>query len=719
MHSQQLYEDWLTRRQAENQPLNLDLLTKVCVCVSQIKEEKPPPYAASALEEGLNMADELRVLHCDSQTLAAAILYPALYYDHPPLEWVEKYVPAEVYKLAQDVQKMDAVQHTGKFSKNQTSADNLRKMCLAMVDDARIVLIKLAEQLVILKYLRHCAPDQQKEIAQQVADIYAPLANRLGVGHIKWQMEDLSFRYLNPEEYRKISQALNMRRQDREIFIHKMIERLQHLLEASGVHGAEITGRAKHIYSIHRKLQRKQVEFGQIYDTSALRILVKTIEESYKALSVVHTAFAHIQSEFDDYIAKPKPNGYRSIHTVIVSPEKINVEIQIRTYQMHEESELGVAAHWQYKEGFSGKTANYAEKINWLRHIMDWQKEVSAPQENLYQKIFEDRVYVFTPNGDVFDLEVGATPLDFAYHVHTDLGHRCRGAKVNNVMAPLTYPLRTGDEVSILTGKEKQPSRDWLNPSAHYLKTSVAQQKVRSWFKKQEQQNHIAAGLALWEKMSRREGLAKNDLEKAIPYFKFKNIQEILIAIGSGTLGIISVINRIKNPEGEEAKKVVMIHEKADEKRSIQKSKGLQIEGVSHLLTQLARCCKPIPGDAIIGFITRGRGVTIHQQECRNIQFMMKRHPEKLCEVNWGAQQDQAYTVEIHLEAEDRPGLLRDISSLIAAEHVSLLGLNTRTDKLESRAYIQFTVELKSLPLLKKLLAELSKISGVLRARRL
>lgn len=705
--------DWLARQ--TDSRLNIALLTQACRLVSDLDDAKPLPYAASALQEGLAIADELLILNCDSFTVAAGIIYPAIYYYSPAEEWLEKYLPSAVYKLAQAVKKMDAVQTSQ--GKNSNRIDNLRKMCLAMVDDVRIVLIKLAEQLVILKYLRHCTPEQQQQIAEQVMHIYAPLANRLGVGQMKWQMEDLAFRYLNPSAYREISQALKMRRQDREIFIKYFIKNLYQILEEAGVHNAEISGRAKHIYSIYRKIERKRVDFSQIYDTSAVRILVKTIEDCYKALSVAHTAWTHLQAEFDDYIAKPKPNGYRSIHTVILSPENINVEIQIRTFQMHEESELGVAAHWQYKEG--ANLSNYNEKINWLRHIMDWQKEVSAPQDHAYHKIFEDRVYVFTPNGDVFDLEAGATPLDFAYHVHTELGHRCRGTKVNDMIVPLTHPLRTGDQVSIITGKENNPSRDWLNPAAHYLKTSAALQKVRSWFKRQEQQNYLTAGQAAWEKLARREGIAKNDVDKAITYFKFKNTQELFIAIGSGTIGAISVLNKIKHPEIDENKKLSpLITEKIPERPPHSKGGELQIEGIDNLLTQLARCCRPIPGDAILGYITKGRGITIHQQDCRNIQFTLKRHPERLFTVNWGGKTQQSYQVEIHIEAEDRAGLVRDISNITATQHISLLGLTTRVDKIENRAYINLTIEVSSLAPLKKILQQFQQVPGVTQVKR-
>ncbi len=707
---------WLEQRQQDPRGFDIGLLTQACQFASDYYQAITPLYVNSMLQQGLEMADELLNLNCDNNTIAASIVFPSIYYLGLEEEIIKKHLPIEVYSLARGVSKMDAVQQLNQ-QKNSGRADNLRKMCLAMVDNVRIVLIKLAEQLVILKHLRNGTSEQQQQIASQVMHIYAPLANRLGVGQMKWQMEDLAFRYLNNDEYRKISQALKMRRKDRETFIHNFIDNLNRILTDAGVHNAEISGRAKHIYSIFRKICRKQVDFSQIYDTSAVRILVRTIEDCYKALSIVHTSWRHVFSEFDDYIAKPKPNGYRSIHTVIISPENIHVEIQIRTYQMHEESELGVAAHWQYKENAGVKTSSYSEKINWLRHIMDWQREVTDPSNNLYHKIFEDRVYVFTPNGDVFDLETGATPLDFAYHIHTNLGHRCRGAKVNDIMTPLTHQLRTGDQVHIITGKEIAPSRDWLNPASHYLKTSAALQKVRSWFKRQEQEHYYNQGQALWEKLAKREGVPKNDAEKAVEFFKFKNLHELFIAIGSGSLGVVSVLNKIKHPEVEEIKKPLIVATKLPERTS-QSQEGLQIEGVGNLLTQLARCCRPIPGDTILGYITKGRGISVHQQDCRNLQFILKKHPERLFKVTWGQNSLQNYPVEILIEAEDRSGLIRDISNVIATAHLSLLGLSTRVDKLENMAYIDLTIEIKSLSPLKKILIQLQQVSGVRRVQR-
>jgi len=344
---------------------------------------------------------------------------------------------------------------------------------------------------------------------------------------------------------------------------------------------------------------------------------------------------------------------------------------------------------------------------------------VSTPQNNSYKKIFEDRVYVFTPNGDVIDLEAGATPLDFAYHVHSELGHRCRGAKVNDMIVTLSHPLRTGDQVSIIAGKDSNPSRDWLNPASHYLKTSVALQKVRSWFKKQEQQNYLVAGQTLWEKLTRREGLSKIDITKAIDFFKFKSVQELFIAIGSGTLGAISVLNKIKSPEVDEEKKFQAILEKSLEKPSSIKNGAFYIEGVGNLLTQLARCCHPIPGDEIIGYITKGRGISIHQQNCHNIQFILKRYPERLFNVSWGNEDKQNYQVEIRIHADDRPGLIRDISNIIAAEHLSLLGINTHLDKLKNQAFINLSLEIKSLDPLKKILQQLQLIPGVILAYRM
>lgn len=714
---------WVAQVHEKSPELDADLLRKACEFAHSYIEKKATPYAENCFTQGLMMAEELLLLNCDSQTIAAAIIYPAIYYNQIHIDVINKKLNKSIGKLLMGAEKMEALQYLS--SQNTHSAlqaqhtDNTRKMLLAMVDDIRVVLIKLAEHLAILKYVKNCEKVQQQNIAKQTINIYAPLANRLGIGQLKWQLEDLSFRYLNPQEYMNISKSLKMRRVEREQFIHDMIEQLTQTLRAEKINKMEITGRAKHIYSIHKKMQRKGLDISELYDTSALRILVPNIKDCYTALSATHATWKHIAKEFDDYIAKPKPNGYQSIHTAIVGPHNINVEIQIRTYSMHEESELGVAAHWKYKEG-NADSSSYEDKIKLLREVMDWQKEVSHESEQQFKQIFQDRIYVFTPQGHVFDLAAGATPLDFAYHIHTDIGHRCKGAKVNNQLVTLTHTLKTGDQVNILTSKEPHPSRDWLDINQGYLKTSHARAKVRHWFRKESHQENLRMGWDIWEKTSRREHIHKADLEKVYARFNFKNSDDLIAAIGSGNLGIATVIHQIKqqNTTKETADNEAIHIQKPSHKQHTTKDSALSIQGVDNLLTQLARCCKPIPGDPIIGYITKGKGISIHHQDCRNIQQAIAYRANRIIEVNWGTKAPQAYPVDLIMHAEDRPGLVRDISNVIANENITLLGLNTRVNKIKNEAYINLTIEIKSLDPLQKILGQLRQINGITQAKR-
>ena len=631
---------WLTEVEKLSPQLNFNLLISALQLIEAYQEDEIP-LADSPASQGLVMAEALLELNCDSQTIAAALLYPSFYHHKLKRDMINRKLNHNISKLLQGAARMETIndfRRSGTAGKGeQQKTDNLRKMLLGMVDDVRVVLIKLAERLAILKYLKHCPKSQQQLIAEQTMSIYAPLANRLGIGQLKWQLEDLSFRYINPEQYASLSKALNMRRVDREHYIVTMIDRLKNLLDNAKIKNIEISGRAKHIYSIYKKIQRKHTDISEIYDTSALRILVPTINDCYSALSIIHSTWEHIAKEFDDYIAKPKPNGYRSIHTAVVGPQNINVEIQVRTHKMHEEAELGVAAHWKYKEGKQTQ-ASYEDKINWLREVIDWQKEMTAEEEdkdNLYSKVFEDRVYVFSPNGDVYDLRASATPLDFAYHVHTEVGHRCRGAKVNGQLVTLTHHLKTGDQVHIITAKTGQPSRDWLNPQRNYLNTPHAISKVRHWFKKEAYQNNLAEGQIMWEKAARRAGLNKAVLNKVISHFNFKKIDDLIAAIGAGDLGLTNVIHYLK--EQDRTPQEAPIEQTIIKPSTVKPSTSpLEIAGVDNLLTQLAKCCKPIPGDAILGYITQGRGITIHQKDCYNIKSASDNRPERIIAVNWG-----------------------------------------------------------------------------------
>ena len=695
--------------QIHDTSLDIALLQRACEFVQK----------EALLQRGLAIASKLRNLHCDTETVVTAILYPSFHKAVATKQIIEEKFGEEITKLLIGTQHMETIDtlqsHHTKFSQRQNQIDNLRKMLLAIVDDFRIVLIKLAERLVNLIYLKQHYDEKELHIAHQAMDLYAPLANQLGVGQFKWEMEDLAFEYINPGRFREISKAVNMQHEEREAYVKKVIIQIKKLLNENNIFNTEISGRVKHIYSIYRKIQRKEVDFSKIYDASAVRILVKDLKDCYTVLSVVHNEWPHIPEEFDDYIAKPKPNGYRSIHTAVIGPDHRNIEIQIRTYQMHEESELGVAAHWKYKENRK-KSSTYEEKINWFRQVMQWQEEVSKDsieQKNAYKSLFEDRVFVFTPNGDILDMRAGATSLDFAYHIHTDVGHHCRGVKINGVMVPLTQSLKNGDRIEILTMKTGHPSRDWLNPHLGYLKTPQAIAKVRHWFKHEDFQDNLSAGQALWEKTYRHENLQKNILDKIYPKFNFGSVEDLLAALGAGNIGIITLLNRIKTltaPQKET--KTPLIYEPTPN-TSLPPAPAVNVESVGNLLTQLAQCCQPIPGDEIIGYITKGRGISIHQAACYNIKQALKHRPERIIDVTWGAEFSKKFPVSLFLEVDDRSGLIRDISNVIANEKVHILSLNTRVNKLKRQNTISLTIEITRLDLLEKIIRELTKIPEV------
>ncbi len=705
-------EAWLL--QCQQRHIDHPLLKQACLYAQKLSENTISPYAENTLTQGLEMANELIELSCEPNTLAAAILYPSVYYQQTPAEELKLEFGPLITKLVVSAERMEGIHDISReTSTHPQQLDNMRKMLLAMVDDIRIVLIKLAERVVILKNLKKCSEAQQYAIAKQTMDLYASLANRLGIGQLKWQLEDLSFRYLNKEQYFAISKALNMRRSEREVFIAGLMKTLENLLSLHHITHYEVTGRAKHIYSIHKKISRKQVGIEEIYDISALRILVPSIEDCYTALSAVHERFESIQSEFDDYIAHPKPNGYRSIHTAIKTEEGYQVEIQFRTFAIHEESELGVAAHWKYKEGSTDKTS-YEDKIAWLREVMDWQKEISDERtENVYRKIFEDRIYVFTPNGDIFDLMAHATPLDFAYQIHTQVGHCCKGAKVNGKLVQLTHALQMGDQVEILTQKEPKPSRDWLNEEAGYLKTPAARAKVRHWFKQQNFAKNLEEGLILWEKATRHTAFKKADIQTVMKALNFKTVEDVLANIGSGHLQAITVVHALTEKKSDPSASTHSLPTTSPYK---QKPRVPQKSG--NLLTQLARCCTPILGDEITGYITTGRGISIHKADCKNIQQSLRQHPQRVIPVTWEQAGVTQYSVQLFLEAQDRMGLIGDISAALSNEKISLQGLNSRLNKNTQLALIELSIDIPNKETLQKIIHRLEKIDSILAVRR-
>ena len=664
----------------------------------------------------------LSSLKLDFETLAAAMLHDVVEDTDVTLDDVREEFGPVIARLVDGVTKMERIgefqqlDHEIQNSRNQ--AESLRKLLLAMADDVRVVLIKLADRLHNMRTLQHLGKEKQQRIAQETLDIYAPLANRLGIWQIKWELEDLSLRYLEPAAYQQLVTQLDEKRESREAYINNVVEQIKAELIKAGIN-ASISGRPKHINSIWRKMQRKQVDFDQIFDMRAVRILVKEEKDCYAALGVVHGLWRHIPNEFDDYIANPKKNMYRSLHTAVVGPGGFNLEIQIRTEQMHQHAELGVAAHWRYKEG-GGSDAVYEDKIAWLRQVLEWKDEEDSATDfvdRFKSEAFHDRVYVLTPQGQVVDLPQGATPLDFAYAVHTEVGHRCRGAKVNGRIAQLTYQLQSGEQVEVLTTRQGMPSRDWLNSHLGYLKTSRARSRVRTWFKHQDFEHNVAAGRSSLDRELHRLGVTDLPIEKIASRFKHKKVDEFLEAVGHGdiTAGhLANAVNELVPRENthEENRPRLARREQSTT------SGGFKIFGVGNLLTATARCCHPVPNDPIIGYITRGRGVTIHRQDCGNVLRLQGDDRDRLIEVEWGGGTGEGYAVDIAVEAYDRSGLLRDITSVLANENINLNGVNTATDESDGIARMSLKLEIADIGQLSRVLTKIGQLPNVVEARR-
>ncbi|HEX6828385.1 MAG TPA: bifunctional (p)ppGpp synthetase/guanosine-3',5'-bis(diphosphate) 3'-pyrophosphohydrolase, partial [Burkholderiales bacterium] len=670
-------------------------------------EGRTLPTGEPVAENALGTAGILAQLRLDQESLAAAILHsvPAHLAD-----WQEKLrttFGGSVLALVEGVARMGQVgllagpQQTGGDATAQ--AEGLRKMLLAMVQDIRVVIIKLAERAQALRYVVGRDVPGREEIAREARDIFAPLANRLGVWNAKWELEDLSFRVLRPDVYKDVAKLLDERRVDRERYIGEVIAALRGELDRAGIR-AEVRGRPKHIYSIYKKMQRKQVDFGEIYDARAVRILVDDVKNCYAALGVVHSLWTPIPKEFDDYIARPKGNDYRSLHTAVVGPEDKALEVQIRTHDMHQQAELGFAAHWRYKEG-ARHDPRYDEKIAWLRQILDWKEDVVDAEELAEQfktALFEDAVYVFTPQGKVIDLPKGSTPVDFAYHVHTDLGHRCRGAKVDGAIVPLNYQLKHAQRVEIIAAKQGGPSRDWLNPALGYLKSPRGRAKVRQWFKSQEHDAALAQGRGLLEQEIKRQGLGAINFEKVAERFDYPKLEEFLLALARGDIKTTQLASGLREGEPAPAEDVAPAVRR---RAAAGAGDGILVLGVDNLLTSLARCCRPLPPDPIIGFVSRGRGVTIHRQGCPSVQRLSAEARERLIAADWGTKGGAAYPVSVQVDAQDRQGLLRDIGEVFSRERINVTATNTLTRS--ERARMQFTVEIADGAQLARVLAQL------------
>jgi guanosine-3',5'-bis(diphosphate) 3'-pyrophosphohydrolase len=592
------------------------------------------------------------------------------------------------------------------------ASETLRKTFLAMGEDIRVVLIKLADRLHNMRTLGHLPEAKRKRIAQQTMDIFAPLANRLGIWQIKWELEDLAFRYLQPDTYKEIADNLASRRADREKEMKGVTSSLQSVLSNESIK-AEISGRPKHIYSIHKKMHRKGVPFDMVFDVRGVRIIVPNIPTCYSTLGVIHTQWRPIPAEFDDYIAAPKDNFYQSLHTAVVFDDGKTLEIQIRTPEMDQGAEFGIASHWRYKEGVD-RDEDYERRILWLRSLMEWRQDVIDADEfvdGLKSDVFEDRVYLFTPRGDIIDLPAGSTPIDFAYHVHTDVGHRCRGAKVNGKLISLDYQLQTGEKIEILTAKRGGPSLDWLNPNLGLVKTQRARSKIRRWFKVQAREKNITQGKNLLEKELRRLGLTKLNLEKLAKEFDFRTLDDLYEAIGNGDISIGRIVNHLTVPEVEAEEYKIIAHPSPETPPA---TDAVVILGLRGLLTNFAKCCNPAPGDDIIGYITRGRGATIHRQDCPNILRIKDR--ERLVKVSWGEAKN-TYPVPVKIKAYDRDGLMRDVSTLIAEEGINMGKVSV--DVNNNLAIFDMVLEVRDLAQLSKVLDRLENLANVLEAQRI
>lgn len=665
------------------------------------------------MEHPLHVASTLAELQLDASALAAALLHDVPENCGIPISEIEAKFGAEVSKLVDGTTKLGKLaRQAPDVVTRESQAENLRKMLVAMAEDLRVVFIKLADRLHNMLTLNALSPDRRRGIAQETLEIYAPLAHRLGIWELMWQLEDLSFRYLEPRRYRQIASLIGTRRTQRESFIAQVIQILSQEFDKAGLK-AEVSGRPKHIYSIYQKMEKYSAQgkyFDKIHDLLALRVLVGTVPDCYRALGVIHSLWHPLPESFDDFIANPKPNGYQSLHTAVMYQGTTPLEIQIRTRDMHHIAEYGIASHWRYKEG-EKKDKRFEESIAWLRQLIDWHRELSGAEEFLESvktDIFIDQVFVFTPKGEIKDLPKDSTPLDFAYRVHTELGHRCIGAKVNGRLVPLNYQLKNGDVVEIMTAKgTKAPSRDWLSPHLGYVKTSHAKEKIRQWFKKQERTENIERGREFLDKEMRHLGIKLSEREELAKLFKYDNLDDFLVAIGYGGITTHQIALKLAAQQEQPG----AIAEVAPPKPPVS---AIKVLGVGDLLTQLARCCHPVPGDNIIGYITRSRGVTIHRQDCYNV--IHEDEKERLILVEWG-QTDSLYPVNVQVEAWDRVGLIRDVTTIVAAEKVNIASMNfTNHDDHSTSLYL--TLETRGIAQLSQLLKKIEGIRGVISVAR-
>ncbi len=686
------------------------------------------------LDHAVGMARTCAVLSLDLDARLAALLFGvaglAEAEKEPLGDWQER-VMAEfgtpVAKLIEGLQRLNGLRlltraQSSASPEAKAQSETLRKMLLAMVEDIRVVMLRLASRNQTLRYMTGHAGPAREQLAHESLEIYAPLANRLGVWQLKWEIEDLSFRFLEPEIYKRIAKMLDERRVERESFIETTMVRLKAEMAAAGIN-AEIQGRPKHIYSIWNKMRSKRIEFDEVYDVRALRVLVAEVNDCYAALSVVHHRWQPVPGEFDDYIVQPKGNNYQSLHTAVIAEDGRPFEVQIRTYEMHYHSELGVAAHWRYKESGQSKESNrsdavYDNKIAWLRQLLSWRDEIADSSEWIehFKRVeFDDTIYVLTPQGRVFDLTGGATPLDFAYRLHTDLGHRCRGARVDGQLVALNTPLANGQRVEIIAAKQGGPSRDWLNPAQGYLASHRAKQKVRQWFAAQEDEALLSQGRAVISRELQREGQSQSNIDALANKLGLKSADDLYRAAGRGEVGQRTLKNALRGDTAEVATEPEVQTRRSNKPQG----NGVLVVGVDKLLTQFARCCRPVPPDPIAGFVTRGKGISIHRMDCRTFKNIAARNPERVIETAWDQNSSDGqgvYSVSIIVDAIDRQGLLRDISEVLSRERINVTAVKTASRGGTAR--MAFTVELNSATRLQRLLNMVHEVPGVTDARR-
>jgi GTP pyrophosphokinase len=725
----QSFEEWLTDLCL---PDNKDLaLSGAWLKVSNLYQHNTVNNNL-LLHKSMEMVEILTGLNLDEDSLVAAFISPLLANNIIDLAFVKEHFTIDILPLCQGVQQMAAIKTLRKHNQSldgqaPQSIDNVRRMLLAMVADVRAVVIKLAERVCDLHEKKDCDEETRVLAAKESENIYAPLANRLGIGQLKWELEDISFRYLHPNDYKRIAKLLDETRREREQYMTAFVSQLNSELMQLSIKG-EVYGRPKHIYSIWKKMQHKSLDFNELFDVRAVRVVVDKVQDCYSALGIVHTQWQHIAKEFSDYVATPKANGYQSIHTVVLGPNGKSVEVQIRTKQMDDDAELGVAAHWRYKEGNAkAKSNSFDDKIGWLRKILQWQDDVTESGDildELRSQVFEDRIYVFTPSGDVLDLPMGATPLDFAYYIHSNVGHCCIGAKVFGKIVPFTHQLQTGDQVEILTSKTPQPSRDWLNPNLNYIYSSRARAKVQHFFKLLDRDKYIALGKDAFDNEIVKHELGSIDMLSAAKKFNMKTVDDLFAALGSGNARLQQVVNhftlldsKLKPPT--EIDPQSLVKQQAVNRGAVTNDDGITVSGVGNLLTHMAKCCQPVPGDMITGFITQGRGISVHRKDCEQLANLLSSQPERLVDVQWGHENKQSYEATVKIIASDRQGLLRDISTIIANERVSIIGIESHTDTMKQTMAMSIKVEVTTSELLVRVVDKLCQLDDVIQVKRL